>query len=99
MTVAQAHGHAAPQFNIPFFTTAALVIPVLFLALAVQGSYYETLLTAFTAMNNVMKDSTRPRYQQAGAGIAALALFILAMLLLVAGVVSEVFAGQRRHHR
>lgn len=39
--------HAAPAFNGLFYATVATVIPLLFLALAVQGNAYETLLRAW----------------------------------------------------
>ena len=38
--------HAAPAFNADFYTVAATVIPVLFLAIAVQGHIYDDLITA-----------------------------------------------------
>jgi hypothetical protein len=42
---ALAAGHAAaPAFNADFYMTAATVIPVLFLAIAVQGSTYTDIL-------------------------------------------------------
>ena len=37
---------AAPAFNATFYATAATIIPVLYLALAVQGSMFADLLTA-----------------------------------------------------
>jgi hypothetical protein len=44
-----AHGHAAaPPFNGLFYATCATVIPVLFLAIAVQGHAYENLINTFT---------------------------------------------------
>jgi hypothetical protein len=46
-----AHGApaAAPAFNGLFYATAATIIPVLFLAIAVQGPLYGDLLRAFDA--------------------------------------------------
>ena len=43
MILATAH-HVSPAFNADFYMTAATVIPVLFLAIAVQGTTYENLL-------------------------------------------------------
>jgi hypothetical protein len=43
MTFALASGHAAPAFNGLFFATTATIIPVLFLALAVQSVTIQTL--------------------------------------------------------
>lgn len=41
-----AHQASPPAFNSAFYATAATVIPVLFLAIAVQGRSYENLLKA-----------------------------------------------------
>jgi hypothetical protein len=38
----------SPSFNANFYIVAATVIPVLFLAIAVQGRPYESLMTAFS---------------------------------------------------
>ena len=43
---AHAVSHKPPAFNGLFYATAATIIPVLFLALAVQGRLYEDLLKA-----------------------------------------------------
>jgi heme O synthase-like polyprenyltransferase len=40
---------AAPAFNGLFYATAATIIPVLFLALAVQGATYRDLMAAAQA--------------------------------------------------
>jgi hypothetical protein len=45
-TLAHAAAPATPAFNGLFYATAATIIPVLFLALAVQGRMYENLLQA-----------------------------------------------------
>jgi hypothetical protein len=44
--LAQAAAPAAPAFNSTFYATIATVIPVLFLALAIQGRIYEGLVKA-----------------------------------------------------
>jgi len=49
MTLVLARGHAAPAFNTAFYATVATVIPVLFLAVAIQGSTYQALLGAYAA--------------------------------------------------
>jgi hypothetical protein len=49
VTVALAHHHAAPAFNGLFYATVATVIPVLFLALAVQGRGFDRVLRAMQA--------------------------------------------------
>jgi hypothetical protein len=43
-SLARATASAAPAFNSTFYATVATVIPVLFLALAIQGRMYEQLL-------------------------------------------------------
>lgn len=48
MILALARGHAA-AFNGVFFATVATVIPVLFLAIAVQGRMYQDLVDAYAA--------------------------------------------------
>ena len=87
-----AHGVTtpAPAFNATFYSTVATVIPVLFLAIAVQGRAYEDLLKAFTgAYRRWMTPGQWLRTLPAGvkAGIASLAA--LAMLF---GALSEVTA-------
>lgn len=46
MTLALAHSNAAPPFNGLFYATVATVIPVLFLAIALQGGTYRQLMDA-----------------------------------------------------
>jgi hypothetical protein len=48
-TLAHAAAPPAPAFNGLFYATAATIIPVLFLAIAVQGSLYGDLLQASAA--------------------------------------------------
>src|SRR5258708_6016603 len=48
MPLALAHGQPAPPFNADFYSVAATVIPVLFLAVAVQGHAYQDLLSSAT---------------------------------------------------
>jgi len=42
--IALAHSHALPAFNATFFATVAVIIPVLYLALVVQGGGGDALL-------------------------------------------------------
>jgi hypothetical protein len=46
MILALAHSHSAPPFNGLFYATVATVIPVLFLAIAVQGTLHQDLIKA-----------------------------------------------------
>jgi hypothetical protein len=41
------HSHAAPAFNTAFYATVAVIVPVLFLALAVQSSTFEDLMKTY----------------------------------------------------
>jgi hypothetical protein len=49
VSLAHAARPAAPAFNGLYYATAATIIPVLFLAIAVQGPLYGDLLKAFDA--------------------------------------------------
>ncbi len=44
---------APPPFNGLFYATAATIIPVLFLAIAVQGRGYESLLKVLVTMGRL----------------------------------------------
>ena len=49
MTLALAHGYPAPPFSPLFYATIATIIPVLFLAITLQGDTYKTLLRTYSA--------------------------------------------------
>ena len=51
MSHALAAAHHAAAFNTAFYSVAATVIPVLFLAIAVQGQLYQAVLKAPGAVN------------------------------------------------
>jgi hypothetical protein len=92
-----AHGTSAapPAFNTAFYATAATIIPVLFLAIAVQGSLYGDLLKASTKTLDSFRErsvgSSPPR-----AWIASLLLSLLAactaITILIFGVTGEIQA-------
>jgi hypothetical protein len=94
-TLAHPARHAAPAFNGLFWATVATVIPVLFLAIAVQGPFYRDLLQAIAG---------RPeRYRIRGHGWTVLPRQILVpslsiglqgipLLILVYSVLGEVVA-------
>jgi hypothetical protein len=72
--------------GIAFYAAAATIIPVLFLALAVQGTLYQNILKAADAANQrFLANIRRPR-----SGVAALALILItslfAAILLFAAV-------------
>jgi hypothetical protein len=73
------------HFNADFYVTCATVIPVLFLALVVQGGTYENMLR--TAMEAAHRHPGRGRDGAASAFLPA-----VAYLTLVAGVLGEAFA-------
>jgi hypothetical protein len=88
-----AHGATSPAtaFNAAFYSTVATVIPVLFLAIAVQGRGFEDLLKAFTgAYGRWMTPGQWLRALPAGAigVIAAVAAFAI----LLFGAVGEIIA-------
>jgi hypothetical protein len=66
---------ATPAFNSSFYTTAATVIPVLFLAIAVQGRMYDDLLKAYV--------------NAGGRLIRPTAAALLAVLILFFGITGE----------
>jgi hypothetical protein len=90
MTLALAHSHAAPAFNGLFYATGATVIPVLFLALAVQGRTYEDLLKAISARAARIGTAVELRQRLANAAIVLAALAAVA-LIIMAGI-AEMYA-------
>jgi hypothetical protein len=101
MSIAVAH-HAAPAFDADFYTVAATVIPVLFLAIAIQGRIFENLLTG---SNDVVKatDSTIVRADVsgtqkfiigAGGMITALVMYFLAVAVVFLGWLGELISVQ-----
>jgi hypothetical protein len=85
------HAAPAPAFNGLFYTTAATIIPVLFLALAVQGNAYANLLKAFSDVS-AHPGHTWPWYRKSAAIIASGVLLPTAYLIVVFGAYSEVVA-------
>jgi hypothetical protein len=85
-TLALAHVQSTTHFNAAFYSTAATVIPVLFLAVAVQGSTYQDLLKAAGAMYK------RTRRDQIIRKVAMTLPLIPALFILVYGVQGEIVA-------
>jgi hypothetical protein len=56
---ALSHATTAPAFNGLFYATAAAVLPVLFLAIAVQGCIHEDLLKPFHAVEPAVTSRAR----------------------------------------
>ena len=84
-----ARAHDAPAFNGLFFATAATIIPVLFLALAVQGNAYQALLNAFSTLSRISL-GTGPWQQRHAAAAGVFALLVVAPGLVLIGAASEV---------
>ena len=97
MILALAHGTspAAPVFNGLFFATAATVIPVLFLALAVQGHVVEDLIKPATeAIRNYWAppESRKPIPEGIrGAWVGSISL-LLAQIVIFAGGGGEILS-------
>lgn len=99
MTLALAHSHPAPGFNGLFYATVATIIPVLFLAIAVQGSVYQGLLTASARAVDRGELLFRQQIQDYGWGrvsartvIRMFAPWAVAAFILVFGVLGEIEA-------
>jgi hypothetical protein len=65
MILAVTHGQPAPPFSTALYATASAVIPVLFLAIAVQGRLYDDMLKAFVTGFRRSKDDFSVRGQGA----------------------------------
>jgi hypothetical protein len=94
VTLAQAVGQAAPAFNADFYSVAATVIPVLFVAIAVQGRLYDIVLAAPEEVKQWLAGHL-PRWL----GRATLISYYISMLamvvaaaILVYGVEGEILA-------
>jgi Putative Ig domain len=81
-TLARAAAPAAPAFNRDFYTTAATVIPVLFLALTIEEPVYEKLLRA--ALKAETSPTSLPGKIIGGMGASVLLLFAYAILVSAA---------------
>jgi hypothetical protein len=90
--LAQAANTAAPPFNGLFYATAATIIPVLFLAIAVQGRGYQNLINALADIDRRRTSSPRGDWKPIPLTAASFVLFSAAALIVVYGVASEIFA-------
>jgi hypothetical protein len=97
----------APPFNGLFYATVATVIPVLFLAVAVQGkeSTYESLMRGATegfSRLNLQRLQRMPgstRRPQVLAAVSMIGATVLAVAILSAGVVGEVTVVSALYYR
>jgi hypothetical protein len=94
-SLALAHSHTAPAFNADFYTVGATVIPVLYLAIAVQGRvYYEIVRVATT----LARDAFESRFliapwEDPPPGVLVAGSYVIAFIALSAviwGVVGEI---------
>jgi hypothetical protein len=98
MTAMTSHAlleHAAaanpPPFNGLFYATAATIIPVLFLAIAVQGTTYQDLLNVVLTADLSQSHAT-PGPWRVIAGIKTNTLLTITLAILGFGVISEAYA-------
>jgi hypothetical protein len=94
MRIALDASHGLP-FNTAFYATIATIIPVLFLAIAVQGRLYEEIIKA--GVRAVEWPKTAKSWQQAfgrflAGWIGSSILFLLSAAILVSGVGGEIQA-------
>jgi hypothetical protein len=92
-----AHHHpASPAFNGLFYGTAATLIPVFFLALAVQGGLYETLLRGADKAADYERKAANAAFlrQIAGGavGLAGIVPQLIAYAILAFGIGGEITA-------
>lgn len=90
--LAHATRAAAPPFNANFYIVVATIIPVLFVALAVEGHAYQDLLKGYGVVGRFTAPK-RPWYQIAAATIARYALFQIAYSIVVFGAITEILSG------
>jgi hypothetical protein len=76
--------------QIAFYATTATIIPVLFLAIAVQGPGYENLLKALSAMTWRAEQTRRWLFTS---GIAVITAGAIAALIVFIAAVSEILAS------
>lgn len=79
-----------PPFNSNFYFAAATIIPILFLAIAVQGRGYQNLLTILTPLNQQLDRDDSPWYKHVAAIAAVLVVGAIAFLILAYGVLGEI---------
>jgi hypothetical protein len=92
MTHALASGHTVPTFNGLFYATVATIIPVLFLAVAVQGAAYEDLLkaTAGRAMRyRPRRETLNSHIDTQFVRVLGLAQLLVPYIILIYGVAGE----------
>jgi hypothetical protein len=85
-------GHAkAPEFNAIFYATVATIIPVLFVAAALQEDMYAKLIEISRAANRRFRAS-KVLLETLSAYIIFLVTFFVPLIIIFFGVVSEIMA-------
>jgi hypothetical protein len=95
MSLALAAARHALPFNTVFYATIATVIPVLFLAIAVQGRLYEDLIKAGVSALEWPRSMKHRRWvlgRLLSSAIAAIVLLSLIAAILVSGIGGEIQA-------
>jgi len=93
MILASAHGHPASAFNGLFYATAATLIPILFLAIGVQGPLFARVIGAYQAQAHPAAGEERPyRYAAPIYTLAANVLRIGMVTALAAAACGELSA-------
>jgi hypothetical protein len=94
MILALAHGHPAPAFNGLYFATIATIIPVLFLALAVQGGSYDGLLRLALRMGRAERAEEQVRLLAPRRGSVAVRHLPRIMMSIAFVIVAAGFYGE-----
>ncbi len=94
MTLAFVQSHPAPAFNGLFYATAATIIPVLFVAIAVQGRLYDIVLAAPEEMKQWLAGHLPRRLGRASliSYYCSVLAAIVAAAILIYGIEGEILA-------
>jgi hypothetical protein len=93
--LAQTSHQAAPAFNADFYAAAATIIPVLFLAIAVQGPLFWDVLRTFHKVRDRITRVPEGRWEtplQLMLAITATGTLFFAICIVVFGAVGEIEA-------
>jgi hypothetical protein len=99
MTSTTALAHAATTApppmtaaTIAFYATAATIIPVLYIAIAVQGPAYQNLISAMADIDRRRDSNPQGYWRPILLTAVSAVLFVAAVLILTYGVLSEIDA-------
>jgi tetratricopeptide (TPR) repeat protein len=88
-----------PVFNADFYVTVATLIPVLFIALALQSRVWEDIVRIFRGATLRYRDPAVPVSQQLAAVARSVAMYVIATLIVAAGAVGEIAAVLALYNR